>query len=443
MNSIMYQGINPVIVFVAICSAGGAFARPPNVPPLPDPRRPVNYIDWLAGVHKPPPELDAGPHYERVQRFFPLYGDDDEQLAPFIKAPWNEGSREIESRFIKYEWAMAAFVAATDKPRLYFPLVPFGDFADYIVGMDMAAMRVPSKVLIAQGWRSFAGGDEGPIVDAARRTLVAADHLAQQPLITAQYRAADLSDLAAKTLLRAIHHSKDQSAFVRDHANTVLGFSPPTISAAVGFSGEQLGAYDTIQHSSRWDSQQQRYLIDERGVRRALTLDGWRQPELYEQAIASLSSIDFVATRDAVRDYYQLIYRTLELPYSKLDEAKQSLAQFGSSHTGGPLASTKLFKPDLIVATRRREIEAMFRWHGMRIVWQLYANRGTSGQFVKQLANIEDQTRNAHSFAQEHGFAWSYLSDKGKVKLSLAPVAGGGGKAGSTGPRVFVIWPVD
>lgn len=436
--------VSSVLLLLALSSSGDVAASPPDIPPLPDPKSPVNYTAWLEGVYKPPTSLDAGPHYKRVQRFLPFYGNDDEQLAPFIKSPWREESREIASRFIKYEWAMTAFIAATDKQRYFLPLVPFGDFADFKVGMDMAVLRIPSKVVIAQAWRSFAGGDQAGIVDAARRTLMAASHLAQQPLVTAQYRAADLSDLAAKTLLRAIHYATNRSAFVGAHANTVLGFTFPQISAARGFSGEQLGAYDTIQRCFGWDAQQQRYILDERGVDRALTLDGWRQPEVYERAVANLSSIDFVETRGAVRDYYDLIYRTLELPDSSLDEAKQALVRFGDSHTGGPLASMKFFKPELVVATRRRQIEAMIRWHGMRLVWQVFADRETRGMYVEHLRDLEGRSHDALEFAQTHDFAWSFVRTGNALKLSLAPITGASsGTGASAETRVFVSWPVD
>lgn len=436
--------VSSVLMMLVLTSSGDVAAGPPDIPPLPDPKTPVNYTGWLESAYKPPPGLDAGPHYERVQRFFPFYGNDDEQLASFIESPWREESREIATRFIKYEWAITAFIAATDKPRYFLPLVPFGDFADFKVAMDMDVLRMPAKVVIAQAWRSFVGGDQARIVDAARRTLVAASHLAQQPLVTAQYRAADLSDLAAKTLLRAIHYSDNRGAFVRAHANTVLGLPSPQISAARGFSGEQLGAYDTLQHCFRWDSQQQRYVLDERGVHRALTLDGWRQPEVYERAVANLSSMDFVETRDAIRDYYNLIYRTLGSPYSKLGEAKQALVRFGDSHTGGPLASMKFFKPALIVATRRRQVEAMIRWQGMRLVWHVFADRETRGMFVEHLRDLKDRSHDALEFAQTHDFAWSYTRTGSAWKLSLAPITGA---SNATGPpaetRVFVSWPVD
>ena len=414
----------------------------PPIPPQPDPRHPVDYIDWMQRMYQPPSKLDATQFYAEAERLFPDYGDTDERLAPFIRGPWRECDLEVESRLIKYEWAVKAYNEATDRPRYFLPLVEFGDFADFKIGISFGATTFPAHTSIALAWREFAAGNEAPTIEAARRCLIAADHLAQQPLIMGEFIGATQSDLACSTLLRALRYSTDVRQLLMDHGESVLGWVRPSIDARRGFAGEQIGAFDALQRSFNWNAESQLYTLEPRAARRAVILNGWKRPKVYEVVKDKLETFDFVSTRDTVVQYFELVQNVLAETYVRSLDRSGELDAFATRAASNPFVPLFLFKSSMVVEGRHRQATGNARWHGMRLVWGLMMHRQRTGALPQSLDNLPAPLRGSIDFAKTQGLRWAYHLNGKTFTLNVAGFKRDAHEASRAFTDEITIWPL-
>ena len=425
-----------------LLTCAGLQATPP-VPPLPDPLDPVDYLAWLEREFKPPSSEDAARLYAEVERLFPDYGDNDEQLASYITRPWKERNLELESRFIKYAWAMKEYEKATELTRCYVPLVKFGDFADFIVGLDFGAVRWPAKVLIAQAWRGFDNGNGDSLIEAARRCLVSADHLAQQPLISAEFSGGSLSDLGCITLVRALEHSGDPEAMVRRWGETVLGWTAPSISAARGFVGEQVGAFDSCQRCYHWNPNTGEIVLHPARAESEMILLGSKHPKAYKAARGTLRLADFEATRDALGQYFALIQDILARPYHESLRRVRAHEAFVTRKHRQPFLPLHFFKTSLLIRARHREATALARWHGMRLVWESFRDRQRTGTPIATLGDFPESMASSVGFATQQGLRWEYRADGATISLAITGFQQGEHAPADSTPDRITIWPPD
>lgn len=429
------------LLLCLLVPAQGLWSAPP-IPPLPDPSNRVNYFEWMQRTYRPPVEQDATELYAKANLLFPDYGDTDERLAPFLRGPWRECDLEMESRFIKYEWSLRTFKEATDRTRCFLPLVEFGDFADFILGIDFDAITFPAHASIALAWREFAGGDTEPTIEAARRCLIAADHLAQQPLIMGTFEGATLSNLGCSTLLRAIHHSSDVPQLLERHSVSVLSWTAPDVDARRGFAGEQIGAFDALQRCFTWNAETKKYVVEPKGARRALVLNGWKRPEAYAAAIKKIKVLDFVSAREAVTRYFALVQDLLALPYDQAIDRSLELDAFADAATSDPLVPLFLYKTSAVVQARHRQATAKARWHGMRLVWLLMMYQHFTGSLPASLSEDSAPPHTAIEFANTQGLRWEYHPSDKSFTLSIAGFRRNAHEASRAFTDKITIWPL-
>lgn len=415
-------------VFVGV-SAAEPRALP--LPPEPRPENPIDYLAWLNEAYNPPLDRDAGPVYARVRSFWP-YADADTFLAPFIKGPWAQETPLWKSRKLKYAWAKDAFLRATDLPDCFIPLTPFGEFADFKISIEFEYIRWPAKLLVADAWHDFAGGREQPLMEAVRRCLQAADHLAQQPTLGAQFQAASLFDFAAAAVLRGLHESRDVGSFGKLLPPMRTGSAPVEFPMTTLLAGEMLGAYDACQRCFRWDVAMSRYLIDRLGVEIMLTLHGEIHPDAGERARKALGKIEFQHTVSMLSGYYALAHRLLARPYVDFMSRAGELDAYRDRFADHPFAELMLFPSRVVTDVRRRIQQAEARWHAGSLVAAILQHQIDHGHLPQSLAALDRQFLSSIAFASEEHFQWEYSPANATFRLVLRDHA-----------ARIAYWPVD
>jgi len=424
------------------CFAPLATGREVPCPPAPDPRHRVDYLNWLKRSFAPPPDSDAAPFYMRVERFFPDYGNTDEFFGPFLNGPWSNGTSGLHSRLLKYEWADREFVRATDQPGCFVPLARFGDFSDFVIMIDFNIVRWAAKVHIVRAWGNFDSGQEGRGIDAARRCLVAADHLAQQPTLFAQFQAAALTALGAKTVLQTLHHTASRKRLVEDQQYLEGQFIPPRLSALRGYVGEQVGQYDACQRCFRWDEQTGTYVVDQKGFDKYLTLAGEVHPKASVAARGRNTELEFAETRDLISGYYALLRELLSLPQAQCLKRRKELDVYALDHRAHPFTDLMLFDSVAVTRIHFSMIRALGEWHGANITWHVFDAHGRTGRFPATLEALPPDAIASIGFAAQQGLAWNYKPDANSFSLSLVGLYTTDEKQRPDTKSAVTFWPV-
>ncbi|RJP36645.1 MAG: hypothetical protein C4547_07050 [Phycisphaerales bacterium] len=281
-------------------------------PPPPNPREPVDYAKWVND------RLSQGMTENAADVYLQINLDETRAQSPDVKGaidraidgPWRLDDRKFAQAWLDANQRNLELLReGAQRSRCFFELPKSGPLAGDPVSSGSREIRAACKMMIAEGWGSFASDPERLAGNCAV-VLRVAHHLDQDPACIRRLSGVASSALTHDALIEALAHVRDPETYALAQLETIAANDPPLATMADTYRLENAIAFDIFQRISVWDDAARCARFS------AEKLHGSRDE------VALLTRQDFDATiRETTRFYARLIAWSAEPFHAALPNA--------------------------------------------------------------------------------------------------------------------------
>lgn len=233
------------LVVAVFCSCTSSVGAKDFNPPPPNPRNPVNYVDWLNKHVEPGNAQNA---YDTYLKAF-------EKLTDFPDEKWSNDSPTIYPWLDQNREALDLFRQATQIKDFAFRWEPPGGSGDERIDPMIGNVKIhwlrpwrnASNGLCAAAWRAWSAGRQDVFVDDTLAALRSSQHLYGSLLLFGRLRGTADAAIAYRALAQAFAEAGDTDSLAAILAPRLSKDDPPISGLREQIMMEKLASWDFAQ----------------------------------------------------------------------------------------------------------------------------------------------------------------------------------------------------